>query len=166
MTVTTIFLMLVLAALAAAHILLYFGSRQQETGGSGAVSGALAALAADAGMETAHAQDRQAQSPQPHAHEKPVADTDLKAMGRRMDTLEKLLLTNGNSVLAYNLKEKLHKLDNFRANTTVELAGIKEILAEMQNGTAKKAAPKRNSNGSGMVTEDLRKIVYRSRKSH
>ncbi len=82
----------------------------------------------------------------------------------RVDFIEKLLLKNGSSILAYNLKEKLHNLDNFRANTEVELAAIKEILAGIQNMLGSgKTTPGARKPTPRDESEKLHEIIYHSK---
>lgn len=73
------------------------------------------------------------------------------------------------------LEAKLGKIDNFRANTEIELKAMKEILLELQkNGiTAKSKKPekkkskekikaKKQKNAGNLTTKDLHKIIFRS----
>ncbi len=83
-----------------------------------------------------------------------TAEEKLRIATVRLDRLEKLLLNNGNSILAYNLKDKLRDLDNFRANTVVEMKAIKEIISEIKPATKGK---------DDLSTKEMHKIIYRSR---
>jgi len=98
-------------------------------------------------------------------HTTVIQSSQPNEVSTRLEKIENLLLNNGNSILAYNLKEKLRKLDNFRANTEVEIAGIREILAELQKEQGQKisATRKTTEEDTGLVTEDMRKIIYRAR---
>jgi hypothetical protein len=60
------------------------------------------------------------------------------------------------------LKKKLNELDNFKANTNVELQGIKEILFELQqNGLTTKARVHKKKEPK-ITEKEMHKIIYRS----
>lgn len=153
MNFLTIGLIVAVAALVAAHLILTLRPR-------GAVNAPLSAGAFQMTLQNPSFQQlAEASLLTPRLPYSTPAD----AVSKRIETLERLLLTNGNSILSYNLKEKLRKLDNFRANTEVELAGIKEILVELQQSNGKKGPLSLRGADNSLVTEDLRRIIYRSR---
>jgi Flp pilus assembly protein TadB len=63
---------------------------------------------------------------------------------------------------------KINKLDNFRANTEIELKAIKEILMELQNKgmTVKARTYKKKKKKDNLTAEKMHKIIYRSKKSN
>lgn len=62
-----------------------------------------------------------------------------------------------------DIDAKIHKLDNFRGNTQVELKGIMEILAELQDKNVTVKAKKFEKKEPQLSTQQMHQIIYRSR---
>ncbi|MBI4044246.1 MAG: hypothetical protein HY392_00890 [Candidatus Diapherotrites archaeon] len=62
-----------------------------------------------------------------------------------------------------DIDSKLHTLDNFRANTRVELKGLMEILAELQDKNLTIRAKTFRKNEPELSTRQMHEIIYRSR---
>lgn len=63
-----------------------------------------------------------------------------------------------------SINQKLQKLDNFRANTAVELKALKEIIVELQNKYLT-ASSKKIKNSPKLTGKQMHKIIYRSKQS-
>jgi len=91
---------------------------------------------------------------------------DDRVVEQRVERLEKMMLKNGNSVLSYNLKDKLHKLDNFRANTEVEIEGLKEAIDEVKEfsvkGKIKKKKKPSVSKQEQLETKKMSSVIFNS----
>ena len=59
-----------------------------------------------------------------------IVDEKANMAHNRLTKLERHVLS-GKSAVPADVKQRLERLDNFRANTEVELKAIKEIIAEM-----------------------------------
>ncbi|MDO8634181.1 MAG: hypothetical protein Q7K34_02715 [archaeon] len=62
-----------------------------------------------------------------------------------------------------DIDAKVHKLDNFRGNTQVELKGLMEILAELQDKNLTVRAKKFQKSEPELSTHEMHEIIYRSR---
>lgn len=146
--IITIFLSVLITALAIGNGMLYFISpKKQEVAETTSVSEVVEAeFHADKNLL-------------------PV-EKKVELAHKRIQRLEKILAASKETKSNLALKRKVDKLDNFRSTIESEIIGIKEILVEIQNngytiksrsfkGAGKKKARK-------LSPKQLHKMVYRS----
>lgn len=160
MEIITVFLITLVIALIIGNLLLTFTGSKRST--PLAQRQMIQPVVADSEIITPHL-----------LNESKIIQSNLQAINQktnmahnRLNKLEKLLLTNGNSVLTYNLREKMRKLDNFRANTEVELKAIKEIIEWLQSQNEKVKKSNKRKKGKKkereLTPEEMHKIIYKS----
>ncbi|MBI2529536.1 MAG: hypothetical protein HYW05_00140 [Candidatus Diapherotrites archaeon] len=157
MEIATVFLFVLVIALALGHALLYLTKLRgpgAESPGSGSEIAPPAADAQDEKFPAATSADLSARYK--------ALNEKIKMAHSRLGDLERVLLEVAN---AKEMKEgkiiesRLQNLDNFKANTAVELKAIKEILGEMREGKNKKG---KKGEEADLSREDMHKIIYRS----
>jgi len=156
MEIATIFLFVLVIALALGHALLYLTKPRAESAEN---EDEIALPAADAQEEKFPA----ATSADLSARYKALNEK-IKMAHSRLGDLERVLLEVANAKEIRDdkiIENRLQNLDNFKANTAVELKAIKEILGEMREKENKKGEKEKEADLSG---EEMHKIIYRSRR--
>src|SRR3989344_286053 len=154
MEIATIFLFVLVIALALGHALLYLTKPRAESAEN---EDEIALPAADAQEEKFPA----ATSADLSARYKALNEK-IKMAHSRLGDLERVLLEVANAKEIRDdkiIENRLQNLDNFKANTAVELKAIKEILGEMREKENKKGEKEKESD---LSREDMHKIIYRS----
>ena len=85
----------------------------------------------------------------------------LSLMNKKLASLEEKLEGGG---IDASTKEKLRKLDHFRASALVEIQGLKEMLFEMQKQLGVKSKKHAKENDADLSGKDLHDIIYRTKK--
>lgn len=153
MEILTIFLFVLVLALALGHALLYL----TKPGAGSAENEDIASTPADAREEEIPA----ATSADLSARYKALNEK-IKMAHSRLGDLERVVLEVANAKELKDgklIENRLQNLDNFKANTSVELKAIKEILGEIQDKKNKKGKNEKETDLSG---EEMHKIIYRS----
>ena len=147
MSVETVFLVVLVVALFIGNMLLSFIPTQGRAKNGGLQTQLLAPSAPVFGGS-----DLPLNRPQNFLGESGVVLSNVKALHNKIT-----LLSNQVELIDSNVK----KFDNFRANTSVELVAMKEILIELQNkyitAKAKTASPK------DLSGKEMHRIIYRSK---
>ena len=85
----------------------------------------------------------------------------LSVMNKKLASLEGKL-EGGN--VDFPTKEKLRKLDHFRASALVEIQGLKEMLFDMQKQLGMKSKKHAKENEADISGKDMHDIIYRTKK--
>ncbi len=155
MEIATVFLFVLVIALALGHALLYLTKPRAESAEN---EGNEAALIPEI-PENAHGKGFPETTSADLSAGYKALNEKIKMAHSRLGDLERVVLEVANAKEIRDSKiveNRLQNLDNFKANTSVELKAIKEILGEIKN----------NKNGKGkeadLSGEEMHKIIYRS----
>ena len=85
----------------------------------------------------------------------------LSVMNRKLASLEEKI--DGSSIDSLT-KEKLRKLDHFRASALVEIQGLKEMVFELQKQAGHKMKKQGKENETAPSGREMHDIIYRSKK--
>ncbi len=153
MELVTIFLFVLALVLALGHLLLYL--TRPRAGGGRAAAGSPADVQEEKLAEVNSA-DLSARYK--------ALNEKIRMAHSRLGDLERVVLDVADAKKIKDsrlIESRLQNFDNFRANTSVELKAIKEILGEMQENKNKKGRKGKEADLSG---EEMHKIIYGSRK--
>jgi hypothetical protein len=88
-----------------------------------------------------------------------------EGLEKRLERLEMLVLRKTSPPLMQAAGEKLHKLENFKANTEVEMQGLREMIEDIRHPSKKKKKA-RSSKKAGkkeqLSAKEMQRIVFRS----
>ena len=85
----------------------------------------------------------------------------LSVMNKKLASLEERL--EGSNV-DLPTKEKLRKLDHFRASALVEIQGLKEMLFDIQKHLGMKSKKHGKETDTELSGKDMHDIIYRAKK--
>ncbi len=152
MEIVTIFLFVLVIALAFGHALLYLTRPRAES-----AENEIAFIPEDAQEKKIPALNSADLSARYKA-----LNEKIKMAHSRLGDLERVVLEVADSKEingGKTIENRLQSLDNFKANTAVELKAIKEIIGEIKEKKNKKGKKGKEINLNG---EEMHKIIYRS----
>jgi|SRR3989344_8316932 len=151
MEIVTIFLFVLVIALALGHALLHL-TRPGAGNGNAAAGGSSDAQ--EEKLAEVNSSDLSARYK--------ALNEKIKMAHSRLGDIERVVLEVADAKEIKDnkiIESRLQNLDNFKANTAVELKAIKEILGEMREGKNKKGNKGKEAD---LSREDMHKIIYRS----
>jgi len=104
--------------------------------------------------------------------DEPVAQNEVSKQTEISTESQSVLFSNFNAlnnklnILISHIEDqnlKLRKLDHFRANTSIEMGALKEIIVELQNKYLTASSKKVKNSKKKLSTNQMHKIIYRSK---
>ena len=152
MALETVFLVVLVVALALGNALLSFVGRNENKG----VSTQQGFITAAIPLEAVRLQQ---------------LDTAVKVLSNKVDMAHSRISSLEGAVkksrpvdFHKSVAEKLHRFDNFRANTEVELKGLREALVGLKEKHLTFKSKKLRRESKALSSEQMHKIIYRSSK--